>query len=286
MHLVSLSSIKLALRELFTEAEKLQGDLARHQLHWAEWDAQGRTGGPPDWLIDKDDELVKPFEHLATSLYLTTVCFLDSAGLHAYLRQFYHRFGESFDATKATSEFTIDHYLSGEPYNIFLVNLSQFLSPLDVLGDSSRYLKLSGVQYLEVILRNTATIIHKSGIKPKSETEVYNAVKHVLEAVFPSAKPGAKSNFVKTAQEYKPDILLPELSAAVEYKYAADEGKLKNVIAQISDDVKGYTGDSDYKLFYAVFYVTSDFWGEAKFKTVWKEKEFPENWLAFYILGK
>ena len=139
--------------------------------------------------------------------------------------------------------------MSGEPYNIFLVNLSQFLSPLDVLGDSSRYLKLSGVQYLEVILRNTATIIHKSGIKPKSETEVYNAVKHVLEAVFPSAKPGAKSNFVKTAQGYKPDILLPELSAAVEYKYAADEGKLKNVIAQISDDVKGYTGDSDYKLF-------------------------------------
>lgn len=53
---MKLSSIKLELRELVTETEKPQGDLARHQFEWAEWDAQGRPNGPPHWLIDKEDE--------------------------------------------------------------------------------------------------------------------------------------------------------------------------------------------------------------------------------------
>lgn len=278
------NSIKAHLRELLTEAEKLEGDLARHQFEWAIWDSKGRKGSPPGWLIDGDNELVKPFEQLATSLYLSTVCLLDALGLHEYLSQFYQRHGKSFNSNSAASQFDIDHYWSGEPYNVFLVELKKFLRPLEVLGSSDRYLKLSGVQYLEVILGNTANIIHKSGKVPKSEPDVYKAVRGVLEAIFPTAK-SPKSNFFKTAQEYKPDILIPELSTAVEYKYSADEARLKTCIAQIADDVKGYTGDNDYNLFYAVFYVKSDIFGKKKFEAAWKEKKFPKNWRAFYIVG-
>ncbi|MCL6692407.1 hypothetical protein M8R19_27340 [Pseudomonas sp. R3.Fl] len=279
------SSIRRELRDLITEAEKLEGDLARHQLNWAEWSAGERLDAPPDWLIDNFNELVRPFEHLATSIYLSTVALLDAEGMHAYLKQFYLRFGEELDSSKAASEFDTDHYWSGEPYNLFLSRFRQFIAPLDVIGDSGRYLKLSGVQYLETVLKNTASIIHKSGKTPKSETDVYKSVRHVLEAIFPSAK-SPKANFIKSAQEYKPDILIPELSVAVEYKYAADEARLKSVIAQISDDVKGYSGDDDYNLFYAVFYVTEDFWGESKFKEVWRDKDFPRNWRWYYIVGK
>ena len=74
--------------------------------------------------------------------------------------------------------------------------------------------------------------------------------------------------------------------AAVEQKYADTETKLKATIAQISDDVKGYTGDSDYNLFYAVFYVNGVFWAEDKFRTAWNEKKFPKSWRAFYVVSK
>ncbi|MGE8452091.1 MAG: hypothetical protein ACN6OP_15990 [Pseudomonadales bacterium] len=279
------SSIRRELRHLITEAEKLESDLVRHQLNWAEWDTNGRSEGPPDWLIDKDNELVAPFEYIATSIYLSTIALLDAEGMQAYLKQFYLRFGENFDSSKAASNFEIDHYWSGEPYNSFLSRFRQFVSPLDVIQDADRYLKLSGVQYLETVLKNTAAIVSKSGKTPKSEAEVYKLVRHVLEAIFPSAK-SPKSNFIKTAQEYKPDILIPELSAAVEYKYATDESRLKSVIAQISDDVRGYSGDDDYNLFYAVFYVTEDFWGTSKFEEAWNEKGFPKNWRWQYVVGK
>jgi hypothetical protein len=152
-------------------------------------------------------------------------------------------------------------------------------------SDDERYNRLSGIRYLENVLNNTAVIISNSGTQPRTETEVYKAVKNILEAIFPTSK-SPKSNFIKTAKEYKPDILIPELNAAVEYKYASTEEKLKVTVEQIAADVKGYTGDKDYNVFYAVFYVTDDFWGEEKFKQVWKEQQFPKNWISFYKVGK
>ncbi len=71
--LVKPDDYKSRLSKLLTKANNLEGNLASYQINWAEWDAQGRHDGPPDWLIDKDDELVAPFEHLAESLFLKTV---------------------------------------------------------------------------------------------------------------------------------------------------------------------------------------------------------------------
>lgn len=79
---------------------------------------------------------------------------------------------------------------------------------------------------------------------------------------------------------------MPEIYTAVEYKYADTEAKLKTQIDQVVADTKGYTGDTNYKIFYAVFYVTDDFWGIDKFETAWKEMEFPKNWKGIYIIGQ
>lgn len=140
-------------------------------------------------------------------------------------------------------------------------------------------------KHLETILKNTEYIINQLNLKPKSEASVYNAVKHVIFSIFFKSK-NAGSNFLKISKEFKPDILVPEAKSAVEYKYAKDETKLKATIEQIAADAKGYTGDSEYEYFYAVFYVTKDFWGENRFYEAWKEFNFPENWIPIYIKGK
>lgn len=157
------SYIRRELRDLLTEAEKLEGDLARHQLDWAEWSARGREDGPPDWLIDKDDELVKPFEHLATSIYLSTVALLDAEGMLAYLKQFYLRFGENFDSSKAASEFDVDHYWPGDPYNLFLSRFRQFAAPLEVIGGSDRYLNYQGSSIWRPFLRTLLQLFTSPG---------------------------------------------------------------------------------------------------------------------------
>lgn len=254
------------------EARKLEVDLAYHRIDWAEADL--RADGDIHFLLDKDEELDSPFKYLVTSIYMSTICYLDAKKLHEYLKIFYRQFGGNPENIKDRDNFEFDHYHSGQPYNVFLSKIHQFLSVFDFLNsDHDRYKRLSGIQYLEAVLNNTASIVSNTKITPKSETEVYNAVKHVLAAIFPSSI-NPKSNFIKTFKAYNPDILIPELNVAIEYKYANTENKLKTTIEQIAADVNGYTGDKDYDIFYAVFYVTEDFWGEDKFKKHGKNKNF------------
>lgn len=273
------------LKQLLLEAAKLETDVAFHQMNWAEWRNQRGKNVPPDELINKDDELVEPFRHLIKSIYLSAICYLDQLGLEHYLKIFYSQFGNDVGNISGELDFDIDHFWSGVPYSVWLSKMRQFLSVFPIWEcDEERYRRLSGIQYLENVLDATASIISRSGKNPSSEAAVYKAVKDVLSPIFPSSI-SPKSNFLKSAKEYKPDILVPELNAAIEYKFADNEEKLKSTIEQIAVDVKGYTGDRDYNLFYAVFYVTEDFWGERKFKQFWKELKFPVNWRAFYKVG-
>lgn len=274
------------INKLLGEARKLAVDVANHKIGWSEWEPSKTDGTPPEYLLDGDELYEKPFKHVTTSLYLSVLCYLDMKGYSNYLRIFESLFGSDPYNPNYRDEFDIDHYWSGELYSVYLVNLVQFLDAFQFMdSDDSRYLRLSGIQYLENILNNTASIVSRLKDLPKSETEVYKAVKEVFEAIFPSVK-FPKSNFLKTTKEYKPDILIPELFTAIEYKYAATEDKLKTTIEQIAADVKGYTGDRDYSVFYAVFYVTKDFWGNKRFMKVWDEHNFPKNWIPIYIVGQ
>ncbi|EGR1559698.1 TPA: hypothetical protein NJ560_004496 [Vibrio parahaemolyticus] len=280
-----MTYIENKIMKLVGEARAQENHVANHYIQQAEWKASDRKTAP-DHLIEGEWEYVEPYKYTIKSLYMAVVYYLDSNNLNNYLNVFYKTFGKNPNSPKYLEDFEIDHYWSGELYSVFLHKLLQFLSVFEFMeSDSDRYKRLSGIRYLETVLKSTASIISKSGENPSTETQVYNAVKNTLEAIFPSSK-SPKSNFIKTAKEYKPDILIPELFTAVEYKYAKDESKLKATIEQISADVIGYTGDKDYNIFYAVFYVTEDFWGLEKFNRVWQEHKFPSNWLPVYIVGK
>lgn len=279
-------NIRIQLTDILLEARKLSGDVSRHRIDIEMWCSQ-QGDEHADWMIEKDAELMPPFEAAIESLHWATICYLDALNLHVLLQSYLTGIGKNFNAGNKASSYEIrpDPYGGEyEPYNKYLIELERFLSPLGILAHESAYLRLAGIQYLETVLRNTAVITNKLTEKPSSETAVYKAVKDILYAIFSAAKKPS-ANFLKTAKEYKPDILIPQLAAAVEYKYADSEQKLVATIGQIADDVKGYSGDPAYKIFYAVFYVTQDFWGADKFKKVWEENKFPANWKAIYVVG-
>lgn len=266
--------------KLFSELEQLQHTIFNHEQFGQEHDLNKST--PPDWWIEEDEQLKLSHESMIKSLHNHIICYFDMMKLNSYLDIFIKKFGEFPNTTDAYNGIDFEPF-NGEIYNQYLHELWSFLSPFDFFKKDLS-IKQTGIKYLETILKNTATAIYKMRQKPISEAQVYNAVKILIESIFPTSK-NAGSNFLKTAKEFKPDILIPELSAAIEYKYAKDETKLKTTIEQIAADVKGYTGDQDYNVYYAVFYVTNDFWGESKFEQVWADNKFPKNWRAFYVVG-
>lgn len=275
------------INDLLSEARQLEIKVVEYYQVRGQLYIEGSfRKAPQSYEIEKGEAVTLQFKKVLTSLYLSTVNYLDANGLNQNIMLLYKIFGDNPEKLKHIENFDLENFYLGDFYSVFLEKMNTFLSSFEFTrSNQSNHMRIAGIFFLQTILRNTQVIIEKNKAKIKSETDVYNAVKSTLEVIFTSSK-SPKSNFIKTFKEFKPDILIPELYAAVEYKYASDEAKLKSTIEQIASDVKGYTGDKDYRVFYAVFYVTRDFWGQDKFNKVWEEQDFPKNWIPFYIIGR
>lgn len=80
---------------------------------------------------------------------------------------------------------------------------------------------VTGLNVLETILRNTAKIIGRSKLLPDHETDIRNEVLEILKLAFVDAR--REGQIVKSFKVYKPDIVVPSLMAAIEYKQSAIE---------------------------------------------------------------
>lgn len=219
------------------------------------------------------------------SVYRLICNYLEDIKHLDYLAEFKLAMKPYLDNPKTILNGEMDDY-DGEVHSEIIDDISDFLNAYEFYGERGyEYLiRRAGIVYLENILENTAVIINELNLTPTAEAEVYNSVKVVTKGVFPASQ-HPTSIFMTHAQEYKPDILIPFLNCAIEYKYATTEAKLKTTIDQIFADVAGYSNHDVYKIFYAVFYVKPDIWGRNKFEEVWTQKGFPKNWKGIYIVG-
>jgi len=70
--------IEKKIKKLLVEAQKMESDVAHHDMNMGQWEATREDKGmPPQWLMDEEDALVIPFQYLVTSIYLSTIYYLD-----------------------------------------------------------------------------------------------------------------------------------------------------------------------------------------------------------------
>ena len=96
-----------------------------------------------------------------------------------------------------------------------------------------------------------------------------------------------KSRFISDFKNYEPDLLIPELRTAIEYKYIKEERDIATHIDQVKTDADNYTGDPEYDNFYAAFYISSQkIVAEKSILATWGNKRFTKNWRPFVIFGR
>lgn len=135
----------------------------------------------------------------------------------------------------------------------------------------------------ERILINTPKIIKDRNIFPQNEAQVRQAVFDVLIHVFPdTVREIPVSQVTKT---YKPDIGVKSLKAAAEYKFADSEGEVKKAVGGLYEDMYGYECE-DWKVFYAVIYMTDAFFTQDQIVAEFKDTGVHENWKPLLIVGK
>lgn len=277
-------TVKKQLAELMDRAEGLERQLGH--LEWIREQKEQETpgSGNADWLLEQDHELRTPFAELLESLYLHTVCLLDAMQLQQYLREFLSDTSEKFDKERAAYAFKEHPYQINARYNVFLSRLRRFLAPFEVVRGPAAYRQQAGAAYLESVLRNTAHLLQLRGVCPTSEADVVRGMRPLLHLMFPSSDNAPAGRFIKAHKTYKPDLVFPELGALVEYKYIDSKEDFKAHLGQLADDAHGYSDDPQYHLFYAVMYLTQDFWGEERRERAWQEFKLPPNWVPFYVV--
>lgn len=233
--------------------------------------------------IDEDnDELEKRFRYYAEKIHHTLLVYFEKMNIPLFVKRFEDEFSLFFKNNLLNKNTYDQEY--GELDNDYITRLDLFINCFPELKKENinlkDILKENGLSYLENMLNATSVILN--GTKITNESTINKKMRSLCHSIFPDAKFPTET-FIKTAKEYKPDVLIPSLNCAIEYKYANEEKKLINIIDEILIDVKGYSNHPTYQIFYAVFYVKSGIWSPKRFYKVWNEKKFPGNWKAIYI---
>lgn len=282
---MTIEAINASVSRLLAAAERQETSLSNEVWRQEEWEQRHAGEKKPIEFNEQEDEARRALEETLQALYVSTVALLDVHSLPGYLSQFHEMVGKTFDAKKATALEANEQDWPPFRRSIFLAKLRLFLAPLGIDSSANFYRQQGGVKALEAVLENTAHLLKLWGLKPKSESEVCKPIRELLKVMFEGTLRPPAGRFNKSFKYYKPDILIPDLFAAIEYKYLRNQTAFNASLGEIADDVGGYTGDPQYKLFYAVFYFTGNFFTQKRFNSAWKEKKFPKEWVPIYVLA-
>ena len=150
-----------------------------------------------------------------------------------------------------------------------------------------RHHKEEETKRLETILRNTDFILNNINAEINNETDIYKQIKWILGLYYPSCRQKSKASFIQEFKTYNPDILIPELKTAIEYKYIkSKEDNIDDFIDQIKVDATNYIDDHCYENFIAVIYFKSTSIATPEsIEVAWKAKKFPNNWELVIATG-
>ena len=143
--------------------------------------------------------------------------------------------------------------------------------------------QVTGLGVFETILENTPKIIENAEIEPSNEAIVREQVRKILGYAFRDVV--REISISKNLKTYRPDIGVTSLMAAAEYKFIDSKKDAKKALDEIYADMKGYKGASDWRSFYAVFYMTKSFYTQKDVEEEFRLVKAELSWTPMVMVG-
>lgn len=210
-------------------------------------------------------------------LYFLILAYIEGRGMLCFLQTFKSVYEPFITSGTDLLKDGIVHP-EGEPELNLIVGYKQFLEPFKFFDYSQ--VKEDEAIKLSSVLRNTGFILKNVNVKIRNEADIYKQIKWVLGLYYPSTRLRNKASFIKEFKCYNPDILIPELKTAIEYKYIdSPSDNIDEFLDQIKIDATNYVDDYRYDTFYAVIYIEDiSIATPESIEVAWKAKRFPANW--------
>jgi len=230
---------------------------------------------------EDEDEENKLYYNLQT-LYLKIRCYLEAKNLLNYLNAFVEKIAPFIENKREALQVSGPYMSDGDPYLTAWSEMNTFLVPFPVFED--RYKKKKDISFVEEILKNSGRLITHRGVSVKNEADIYREVKWFLEILFPSIRQIEKARFIRKFKTYHPDILIPEIKVVIEYKLIREGRNIDDYVDQVKTDANNYEGDSEFEIFYAVFFIIGKPVTKKAVLESWKERKFPDNWHPIVVM--
>lgn len=217
-------------------------------------------------------------------LYYLVFTYLEAKSMIHLLTAFKEKFSSIIDNDKVLLDDDFTHP-EGEPELVVITAFKRFLDPFKIF-DYQQTREDETIK-LTSILKNTDFILKNCNAEISNEADIYKQVKWVLGLYYPTCRQKNKASFIQQFKTYNPDILIPELKTAIEYKYVKSiSDNLDEFIDQIRVDATNYTDDYRYENFIAVIYLQNvSVATPENIEVSWKSKRFPNNWELVIVNG-
>ena len=212
-------------------------------------------------------------------LYYLILAFLEQKSALSSYESFKGRFEAQVLSGNVLTN--IQYHPEGLEAELKIVNdFYKFLYPYPVFDLQEK--DMFDISKVHSVISNTEHIIKKLNVTIVGEADIYTAVRWVLGLYFPKVAALNKASFIKTFKTYHPDILIPELKTAVEYKFVRLKdtlAEIENRIDDIYSDSINYQGDPNYTNFIAAVHLEdASIVTPERIEACWFSKNFPKNW--------
>jgi hypothetical protein len=209
-------------------------------------------------------------------LYFHILAYIEAKKLPGYAQTFKEKYGNRLNDEKFLLNDAILHP-DEDPELIVLHEFATFLAPFKAFNYSQA--KQEETNRLIEVLKCTPYILKNTKTNVTNETSIYKAVEWALKLYFPTCRRRNKARFIEQFKIYNPDLLIPELKTAIEYKLIRAGKNIEEYIDQIKVDSANYKDDHQYDNFIAVLCIEDGASAtEKNIRSSWAKKQFPNNW--------
>ncbi len=261
--------IQAALEGDLQRAQKLVNDLERY-AYWR-----------PDEPDEEEDLIELQLADVLLRIELRLIAAFERLGL----RMVAERLAARASRHKKATSFQMLPWI-GELWNPLLGDLTEFheiLKPYLPEAEADSHVERDR-ERLRGILAGTPKMLSDRGVVPSAESDVEEEVYKTLIHLFPDTV--RQIPIPKAVKTYKPDLGVRSLGTAIEYKFADSETEFKACLDGIFTDIHAYADTKDWRHFFAVLYVTDQFFTQAQLDAHLRSSNIPDTWTFIMVSGR
>lgn len=213
-------------------------------------------------------------------MYNIVCAYLELLGLPDYLARFRQKYEAVIRDREKALEFGAVPLRDGDIYDDFLllIEWETFVAPLGLFRTTAT-VRRRNLERLIRLLESTNEILKTTRTRVTNEENINAVIRKMARFYYSGVTAYSEGYFVHPFKEYRPDVIIREIGASIEYKLIRGDNEIGPKIDELLVDAQRYTGNPKNELCIAVFCLSQSVTRTKKeVEEDWNGRRFPDCW--------